>query len=87
MKKLAATIAVTAGLSLAMMGTASAASLGHPKSHPKPKAVTQLTGKQLAKAILPELEKPGTITAHDSSTNGLINRFKTYREEHGIGKQ
>jgi glucose-6-phosphate isomerase len=44
-------------------------------------------GKQLAKAILPELEKPGTITAHDSSTNGLINRFKTYREEHGIGKQ
>jgi glucose-6-phosphate isomerase len=44
-------------------------------------------GKQLAKAILPELEKPGTVTSHDSSTNGLINRFKTYREEHGIGKQ
>ena len=36
-------------------------------------------GKQLAKAILPELEKPGTITSHDSSTNGLINRFKDYR--------
>jgi glucose-6-phosphate isomerase len=44
-------------------------------------------GKQLAKAILPELEKPGEITSHDSSTNGLINRFKTYRVEHGIGKQ
>jgi glucose-6-phosphate isomerase len=36
-------------------------------------------GKELAKAILPELEKPGTITSHDSSTNGLINRFKDYR--------
>jgi len=44
-------------------------------------------GKQLAKAILPELEKPGDITAHDSSTNGLINRFKTYRAEHGLGMQ
>ncbi|MCE0523628.1 MAG: glucose-6-phosphate isomerase [Methylacidiphilales bacterium] len=44
-------------------------------------------GKQLAKAILPELEKPGVITSHDSSTNGLINRFKDYRAEHGIGKQ
>jgi len=38
-------------------------------------------GKQLAKAILPELEKPGRITSHDSSTNGLINRFKDYRAE------
>jgi len=36
-------------------------------------------GKQLAKAILPELEKPGAILSHDSSTNGLINRFKDYR--------
>jgi glucose-6-phosphate isomerase len=44
-------------------------------------------GKQLAKAILPELEKPGEITSHDSSTNGLINRFKGYRAEHGIGNQ
>jgi len=44
-------------------------------------------GKQLAKAILPELEKPGTITSHDSSTNGLINRFKEYRAAHGLGKQ
>ena len=44
-------------------------------------------GKQLAKAILPELEKPGVVTTHDSSTNGLINRFKDYRAAHGIGKQ
>ncbi len=44
-------------------------------------------GKQLAKAILPELEKPGEIASHDSSTNGLINRFKDYRAAHGIGKQ
>ena len=43
-------------------------------------------GKQLAKAILPELEKPGEITSHDSSTNGLINRFKSYRAEHGLAK-
>ncbi len=41
-------------------------------------------GKQLAKAILPELEKPGTITSHDSSTNGLINRFKEYRADNGL---
>jgi glucose-6-phosphate isomerase len=44
-------------------------------------------GKQLAKAILPELENPGTIADHDSSTNGLINRFKEYRVNHGIGNQ
>jgi glucose-6-phosphate isomerase len=43
-------------------------------------------GKQLAKAILPELEKRGVIASHDSSTNGLINRFKDYRAEHGLGK-
>ena len=36
-------------------------------------------GKQLAKAILPELEQPGLITDHDSSTNGLINHYKTHR--------
>ncbi len=33
-------------------------------------------GKQLAKAILPELKAPGPVAAHDSSTNGLINYFK-----------
>src|SRR5580700_5699962 len=36
-------------------------------------------GKQLAKAILPELEKPGEISSHDSSTNGLINYYKSKR--------
>ena len=34
-------------------------------------------GKQLAKKILPELE--GEISAHDASTNGLINYFKSRR--------
>jgi len=33
-------------------------------------------GKQLAKAILPELLAPGAVTTHDSSTNGLINWAK-----------
>jgi glucose-6-phosphate isomerase len=33
-------------------------------------------GKQLAKAILPELEADGPVTSHDSSTNGLINSYK-----------
>jgi glucose-6-phosphate isomerase len=35
-------------------------------------------GKQLAKAILPELKSDGPVTAHDSSTNGLINRYKEH---------
>lgn len=34
-------------------------------------------GKQLANVILPELESPGMVTSHDSSTNGLINHFKS----------
>jgi len=34
-------------------------------------------GKQLAKAILPELLAPGPVTSHDSSTNGLINFIKS----------
>ncbi|CAB1276332.1 glucose-6-phosphate isomerase [Candidatus Nitrosacidococcus tergens] len=33
-------------------------------------------GKQLAKVILPELQTEGTVTSHDSSTNGLINYYK-----------
>lgn len=33
-------------------------------------------GKQLAKAILPELAATGEVASHDSSTNGLINYFK-----------
>ena len=36
-------------------------------------------GKQLAVAIIPELEGSGAVTSHDSSTNGLINRYKRMR--------
>jgi glucose-6-phosphate isomerase len=36
-------------------------------------------GKQLAKAIYPELTDDADITSHDSSTNGLINYFKKNR--------
>jgi len=36
-------------------------------------------GKQLANKILPELTSPGDVTSHDSSTNGLINRYKKAR--------
>lgn len=36
-------------------------------------------GKQLAKKILPELNDDAPITAHDSSTNGLINAYKAMR--------
>jgi glucose-6-phosphate isomerase len=36
-------------------------------------------GKQLAKAILPELSAPGTVASHDSSTNALINHYKEKR--------
>ncbi|MFN2269030.1 MAG: glucose-6-phosphate isomerase [Desulfonatronovibrio sp.] len=35
-------------------------------------------GKQLAKAIEPELENTGTVNSHDSSTNGLINTWKKW---------
>ena len=36
-------------------------------------------GKQLAKAILPELQGDGAVASHDSSTNGLINAYKNWR--------
>ncbi len=36
-------------------------------------------GKQLAGKILPELRNDEAITSHDASTNGLINRYKTWR--------
>ena len=39
-------------------------------------------GKQLARKILPELADDRPATAHDSSTNGLINAFKAMREGH-----
>lgn len=38
-------------------------------------------GKQLAKALLPELKGPGVVRGHDSSTNGLINHYKALRDD------
>ena len=37
-------------------------------------------GKQLANSILPELNGKDAISSHDSSTNGLINHYKKFRE-------
>jgi glucose-6-phosphate isomerase len=37
-------------------------------------------GKQLAGNILPELQNNNHVTAHDASTNGLINEYKKMRE-------
>ncbi|MDD2344148.1 MAG: glucose-6-phosphate isomerase, partial [Tolumonas sp.] len=36
-------------------------------------------GKQLANKILPELNSAAAVTSHDSSTNGLINTWKTWK--------
>ena len=36
-------------------------------------------GKQLAGKILPELRTEEPVNSHDSSTNGLINRYKQWR--------
>jgi glucose-6-phosphate isomerase len=36
-------------------------------------------GKALAKVILPELLSKDEVTSHDSSTNGLINYYKTHK--------
>ena len=36
-------------------------------------------GKQLANAILPELQSNALVIGHDSSTNGLINAYKAMR--------
>ena len=38
-------------------------------------------GKQLSKVILAELESEDQISSHDSSTNGLINHYKTRRSK------
>jgi hypothetical protein len=38
-------------------------------------------GKQLASAILPELEGDEQVGLHDSSTNGLINNYKQMRSD------
>ena len=37
-------------------------------------------GKALAKKILPELEGEGEVKSHDSSTNGLINYYKSMKK-------
>ncbi|UTM57086.1 glucose-6-phosphate isomerase [Photobacterium sp. CCB-ST2H9] len=37
-------------------------------------------GKQLANQILPELADNTPVSSHDSSTNGLINAFKQWRQ-------
>ncbi|MGF1726320.1 glucose-6-phosphate isomerase [Photobacterium nomapromontoriensis] len=37
-------------------------------------------GKQLANNILPELAGTDAVASHDSSTNGLINAFKQWRQ-------
>ncbi len=36
-------------------------------------------GKQLANKVLPELANDAVITSHDTSTNGLINAYKKWR--------
>jgi glucose-6-phosphate isomerase len=36
-------------------------------------------GKQLANAILPELESDAPVKSHDASTNGLIGYYKSHR--------
>ena len=38
-------------------------------------------GKQLAKKILPELSGNNKVEGHDSSTNGLINEYKAYKNK------
>ena len=38
-------------------------------------------GKQLANQILPELENDQKVSSHDSSTNGLINAYKSMRKK------
>src|SRR5680860_167149 len=37
-------------------------------------------GKQLAKKVLPELKGDAKVSSHDTSTNGLINAYKKWRE-------
>ncbi len=37
-------------------------------------------GKQLAAKVLPELSGDEKVSSHDSSTNGLINLYKSYRK-------
>jgi glucose-6-phosphate isomerase len=43
-------------------------------------------GKQLARAILPELRAEEPVSGHDASTNGLINAYKALQKEAGEGE-
>ena len=43
-------------------------------------------GKQLARNLLPELAHDEPATDHDSSTNGLINAFKSLRRKRAVKK-
>ena len=43
-------------------------------------------GKQLANKILPELVTEGSVSSHDSSTNGLINAYKNWRQAPDVGQ-
>ncbi|TLU82542.1 MAG: glucose-6-phosphate isomerase [Chlorobium sp.] len=38
-------------------------------------------GKQLAKAIFPEIQGNETVSVHDSSTNALINAYRAFRSK------
>lgn len=38
-------------------------------------------GKQLAKNVLPELKKKDAVPSHDSSTNGLISKYKKWTKD------
>ncbi len=38
-------------------------------------------GKHLAKKILPQLHSDKKVSSHDSSTNGLINKFKDFKKQ------
>lgn len=43
-------------------------------------------GKQLAKAILPEFDADTAADGHDASTNGLINRYRKFRNGEKLTK-
>jgi len=36
-------------------------------------------GKQLAQAILPQLQQADAVLDHDASTNGLVNYYHSHR--------
>lgn len=66
--KLLAIIALTGALSVTGVGAAAAAPLSSPKHHPKPKPVTQVTGKRLATALL-----PGSVFGLGDTTSDLVD--------------